>query len=294
MLNKVSIIGAGTMGAGIAQWFSQQNIEVELVDIDSIVLEQAKNNIYGSWQKLEEKAKFTKDEIETFISKLKFGPLYDSNQKLSLAPDSQLVIEAIVEDLDIKKNLFQALDEHCDEQTIFASNTSSLPIAALSKELSPSRKSNFIGLHFFNPATIMKLVEIIPTQDTKTELTDQLTTWFRDKNKKPALCSDSPGFIVNRVARNYYGESLRILSESGHTSDNVRRVDSVLKECGGFKMGPFELMDLIGIDINYHVTQSVWDSFNKEPRFAPHLIQKQMVDAGKLGKKTNQGFYKYE
>lgn len=295
MLKKIAVIGAGTMGAGIAQWFCQQDIEVELLDIHQEILDSSKAKIYESWDKLEKKNKFSSDEIKKFKSSINVKPLYlNDSKELALSHDTDLVLEAIIEDLELKRKLFRSLDSHCSKHTIIASNTSSLPIASLAQSISNERKKVFLGLHFFNPATIMKLVEIIPLQETDKKTVSSLSEWLRERNKKPANCADSPGFIVNRVARNFYGESLRVLSEAGHSQKNARQIDHVLKECGGFKMGPFELMDLIGIDVNYNVTQSVWESFYRESRFAPHLIQKQMVDAGKLGKKTKKGFYDYE
>jgi 3-hydroxybutyryl-CoA dehydrogenase len=162
----------------------------------------------------------------------------------------------------------------------------------MSEAVGVERKSRFIGLHFFNPATIMKLVELIKGEQTDSQLCEELYSWFDAKGKKPALCKDSPGFIVNRVARNFYGEPLRIVEEDNE--EKMKEVDHILKEVGGFKMGPFELMDLIGIDINYSVTCSVWEAYGKEPRFTPHHLQKKMVNENRLGRKTKHGFYKYD
>src|SRR5690606_33850030 len=155
--------------------------------------------------------------------------------------------------------------------------------------VSQARKARFLGLHFFNPAPIMKLVEVIKGEQSDATLCQDLYRWFDEKGKKPALCKDSPGFIVNRVARNFYGEPLRIVEEDDQ--EKMKDVDRVLKEVGGFRMGPFELMDLIGIDVNYSVTCSVWNAYQQEPRFAPHALQKKMVDEGRLGRKSKRGFY---
>jgi 3-hydroxybutyryl-CoA dehydrogenase len=181
---------------------------------------------------------------------------------------------------------------HFKEKTIFASNTSSIPITDIASELPISRAQKFLGLHFFNPATIMLLVEVIKGERTDEKLCQDLYDWFEEKGKKPARCKDSPGFIVNRVARNFYGEPLRIAETEDESK--FKEIDFILKEVGGFKMGPFELMDLIGIDVNYSVTCSVWKAFNKEPRFAPHSLQKKMVDEKRFGRKSRKGFYHYD
>lgn len=284
--NHVTIVGAGTMGAGIAQWFCQQNVQTQLVDISEEVRNHAKNSILKSWDKLLSKGKFSPDEIS------KFKNLLSTCAQEEINPQTELVIEAIIENQKIKEDLFKFLDQHCQGHTIFASNTSSLSISQLSMSLSKARQKNFLGLHFFNPATIMKLVEIIPTAHTASELPGGFEKWLEQKGKKPATCKDSPGFIVNRVARNFYGEALRIAAPS--KEETYREIDSVLKECGNFRMGPFELMDLIGIDVNYKVTQSVWESFYYESRFAPHPLQRTMVQSGQIGKKAKKGFYSYD
>ena len=207
-------------------------------------------------------------------------------------PASDLVIEAIVEDINIKKSLFLSLDQQMNKESLFASNTSSFPITQLAQSLSEQRKKQFLGLHFFNPAPIMKLVEVICGLETDPLLAKNLSQWFQEKKKIACECSDSPGFIVNRVARNFYGESLR--AAETYDINKCREIDTVMKEVGGFKMGPFELMDLIGIDINLSVTESVYQAFFHEARFKPHRLQRDMVMAGRLGKKTLKGFYQYE
>lgn len=283
-LQKIIVIGAGTMGSGIAQWFTQQLCLVELVDNSEAQLQKALKDIHTSWDKLAEKGKLSNvDELKKLIS----VKMIDQVSK-----DADLVIEAIIENLDIKKELFAKLDKYFDEHTILASNTSSFPIHLMAEAVSSDRKPKFLGLHFFNPATIMKLVEVIKGQDTDEKLCRDLYDWFDAKEKKPAMCKDSPGFIVNRVARNFYGEPLRIVENDDEAK--MKEVDRVLKEVGGFKMGPFELMDLIGVDVNYSVTCSVWEAYKQEPRFAPHKLQKQMVDEKRFGRKTKRGFYKYD
>ncbi|MCP4913054.1 MAG: 3-hydroxybutyryl-CoA dehydrogenase [Oligoflexia bacterium] len=290
-IKKVVIIGAGTMGQGMAQWFAQcaetSTIEsVELVDINQDLCKDAIKRIIQSWNKLESKGKFTKEQIA------KFEDILNPIAMEDISEDSDLVIEAIVENKDIKCKVFQSLDEKLKPGAILASNTSSIPIDSMALSLSKERKKRFLGIHFFNPATIMKLVEIINGSETDLDLCQELKSWFDSQGKKPALCKDSPGFIVNRVARNFYGESLRIANID--SQEKYREIDSVLKEVGGFRMGPFELMDLIGIDVNYSVTESVWNSFYQEPRFAPHSLQRKMVESGRHGRKSAKGFYSYE
>lgn len=285
-LQKIVVIGAGTMGSGIAQWFAQQNCIVELVDNSDDQLKRALSSVHASWDKLLEKNKLSLLQVEAFKKLLSIKNLEQ------VSPDSDLVIEAIIENLEIKKNLFQKLDQHFDAHTILSSNTSSFPISLMAEAVSQERKKRFVGLHFFNPATIMKLVEVIKGEHTEQKLCHDLYQWFDNKDKKPALCKDSPGFIVNRVARNFYGEPLRIAEVEDEA--RMKEIDSILKEVGGFKMGPFELMDLIGIDVNYSVTCSVWEAYSKEARFAPHYLQKQMVDEKRFGRKSKRGFYKYD
>lgn len=285
-IQKVLVIGAGTMGSGIAQWFAQQNVEVELVDNNSTQTTNSIEKINSSWEKLAQKGKFSDKEIAQFKINLVAKDL------TNFSANADLAVEAIIENLEIKKVLFSNLDKMLHKKAIIASNTSSFPMKLLNSELSEERKKNFLGLHFFNPATIMKLVEIIKSESTDELIVKNLYSWFEEHGKKPATCKDSPGFIVNRVARNFYGEPLRILED--YDEEKIKEIDTVLKKVAGFRMGPFELMDLIGIDINYSVTQSVWKAYGEAERFAPHKLQKQMVESGKIGRKSKQGFYTYE
>lgn len=285
-LKQIVVIGAGTMGAGIAQWFAQQMCAVELVDQSENQLRNALDSIHHSWDKLVEKEKLTLSQASQMKKLLETRSLDKVSNK------ADLVIEAIVEDLKIKKDLFRQLDQYFQHSTIIASNTSSFPITQMAEAVSVERKLRFVGLHFFNPATIMKLVEVIKGENTDLKLCQDLYSWFDARDKKPAFCKDSPGFIVNRVARNFYGEPLRIVDTEDEK--RMKEVDRILREVGGFKMGPFELMDLIGIDVNYSVTCSVWEAYHKEPRFAPHRLQKQMVEAKRFGRKAKHGFYKYD
>lgn len=285
-IRKVVVIGAGTIGSGIAQWFTQQNTQVELVDNSTEQLQKALAGIHFSWDKLVEKNKLTSAEVVGMKKLISIKSIDE------VAKDTDLVVEAIIENLEIKKELFKKLDQYFDKKTIITSNTSSFPIHLMAEAVSDERKELFLGLHFFNPATIMKLVEVIKGKDSSLEICKELYQWFDEKGKKPAFCKDSPGFIVNRVARNFYGEPLRIAAVEDETK--MKEIDHILREVGGFKMGPFELMDLIGIDVNYSVTCSVWEAYNQEPRFAPHSLQKQMVDEKRYGRKSKRGFYKYD
>jgi 3-hydroxybutyryl-CoA dehydrogenase len=285
-IKKVIVIGAGTMGSGIAQWFTQQKCTVELVDNSQDQLQKALQSIHSSWDKLLEKNKLSIKEITVMKQSLSIKSLEE------VSKDADLVIEAIIENLEIKKDLFKKLDNYFAPHTTLSSNTSSFPIELMAAAVTPERRKRFVGLHFFNPATIMKLVEVIKAKDSDEGLCQDLYQWFDSKDKKPALCKDSPGFIVNRVARNFYGEPLRIVENDDELK--MKEVDRILREVGGFKMGPFELMDLIGIDVNYSVTCSVWEAYQREPRFAPHALQKKMVEEKRYGRKVKRGFYKYD
>jgi len=285
-IKKVAVIGSGTMGAGIAQWFLQQNLIVDLVDQSPEQLKNAIEKIFKSLENLKLKNKISDEDLKNFKNNLRATDLAGIHR------DVDLVIEAIVEKLDVKEKLFLDLDRTLPPKTIFASNTSSIPITEIAKNLPIDRKKNFLGIHFFNPATVMKLVEIIDGFETDKQMSQNLLNFFKQKGKVSVSCLDRPGFIVNRVARNFYGESLRIVEN--YELEKIKATDQCLKEVGGFKMGPFELMDLIGIDVNYSVTESVYRSFFDEPRFRPHKLQKEMVISGRLGVKTKKGFYEYE
>lgn len=285
-IKNVIIIGSGTMGQGIAQWFLQQKIVVEMVDSNPDFAHKAHENILLQLDSLVAKGKFSNSDAQSFKQNLHVRNLLDVN------PSADLIIEAIIEDKEVKKELFKKLDTFLSPKTIIATNTSSFLITELAKDLSEKRKLNFLGLHFFNPATIMKLVEVVNGLETDKKMSQALLEWFKQSGKIPCACNDSPGFIVNRVARNFYGESLRAVEL--YDLAKIKEVDLVLREVGGFKMGPFELMDLIGIDVNLSVTESVYRAFFDEARFKPHRLQKEMVDAKRLGKKSKKGFYLYE
>ena len=280
MIRNICICGAGTMGSGIAQLAASSALPVILYELNSGVLEKAKKTIDNNLQLLVEKGKINPGQKEKIFQSVHFTN--DLNECVA-----DVIIEAIIENIDAKIHLFNQLAAINDDKTIFATNTSSLSVTSIaSKILQPER---FLGMHFFNPAPIMKLVEVINTNYTNKQITQVVTDLARQMGKVPVVCKDSPGFIVNRVARPYYIESLRLVEE-GHVS--LETID-VLLEGSGFKLGPFKLMDLIGNDINYSVSCSVYEQLNKPERLMPSPIQKEKVEKGELGKKTGKGYYRY-
>jgi len=280
-IKTIAIAGAGTMGAGIAQVCAQANYKVILFDINDQMLLKAKDGIQQSLNKLSSLGKITAEQADTIIKSIQFI----SNIELVQA---DLIIEAIIEKLEVKVDLFLKLMNINGPQTIYASNTSSIPITQIASKLPYA--SQFIGIHFFNPAQIMKLVEIIRGAKTDAAIVTIAKDFIVKLKKEPVIAADAPGFIVNRIARLYYVEALKIVEEGICDFENV---DAIM-EASGFKMGPFKLMDLIGVDTNYSVTESQYLLFNYEPRFRPSRIQKQKVDAGLHGRKSMEGFYKYE
>jgi len=280
MVSNICICGAGTMGAGIAQLAASSALPAILYELDSGVLEKAKKTIDNNLQLLVEKGKINPGQKEKIFQSVHFTN--DLNECVA-----DVIIEAIIENIDAKIHLFNQLAAINDDKTIFATNTSSLSVTSIaSKILQPER---FLGMHFFNPAPIMKLVEVINTNYTNKQITQVVTDLARQMGKVPVVCKDSPGFIVNRVARPYYIESLRLVEE-GHVS--LETID-VLLEGSGFKLGPFKLMDLIGNDINYSVSSSIYEQLNKPERLRPSGIQKEKVEKGELGKKSGKGYYRY-
>jgi len=276
----ICICGAGTMGSGIAQAAASSGFYTILYELNDAVLEKAKTSIETNLQSLVEKRKITGNAKEETLNNLKFT----NNLHDCLA---DVIIEAIIEKTEAKIALFNQLAEINHSETVFASNTSSLSITQIAKGIkNPER---VIGMHFFNPATIMKLVEVVNTNYTNENTTRIITELAKQMNKTPVLCKDSPGFIVNRVARPFYIESLRLAEEN---IAGFSTIDSLL-ESTGFKMGPFKLMDLIGNDVNYAVSCSVYEQMNKPERLKPSDIQKEKVESGKLGKKTGEGYYNY-
>ena len=280
MIRNICICGAGTMGSGIAQLAASSALPAILYELDSGVLEKAKKTIDNNLQLLVEKSKINPGQKEKIFQSVHFTN--DLNECVA-----DVIIEAIIENIDAKIHLFNQLAAINDDKTIFATNTSSLSVTSIaSKILQPER---FLGMHFFNPAPIMKLVEVINTNYTNKQITQVVTDLTRQMGKVPVVCKDSPGFIVNRVARPYYIESLRLVEEGNVSLETI----DVLLEGSGFKLGPFKLMDLIGNDINYSVSCSVYEQLNKPERLMPSAIQKEKVEKGELGKKTGKGYYRY-
>ena len=280
MIQTICVCGAGTMGSGIAQAAAQSGIYTSLFDLNIEVLQKAKQAIHKNLSSLVEKQKITAAQKIQVLGHLSFT----NDIHTCLA---EIIIEAIIEKPEAKIALFNQLAEINHGEVIFASNTSSLSINELQQKImQPDRVA---GLHFFNPATIMKLVEVVKGKQTNEHTTQQLISLVKQMNKVPVLCKDSPGFIVNRVARPYYIEALRLVEEG---IANFSTIDALM-EASGFKMGPFKLMDLIGNDINYAVSCSVYEQLGKPERMKPSTIQKVKVETGKLGRKTGEGYYLY-
>jgi len=279
----IAVIGAGTMGAGIAQVAAKAGHPVMLFDAAEGAAKKGIERTAQGLQKLVERNKLSADEREALLSRL--TPC-DSIEQLAPA---KLVVEAIVEKLEIKQQVFSQLENLCSEDTILATNTSSISVTSIGAAL--SRPQNLVGMHFFNPAPVMKLVEVISGVATDAEVAQAVFETAAAWGKKPVLARSTPGFIVNRVARPFYAEGLRVLQEGGA---DVATIDAIVREAGGFRMGPFELMDLIGHDVNYAVTRSVFDAYFQDPRFTPSLLQQELVNAGYLGRKSGRGFYQYD
>ena len=280
MINKICVTGAGTMGSGIALCAAQNGFDTILFDTNETVLANAETGINKNLNTLLEKNKISESDKSSILQRLVFTNRIED----CVAP---LIIEAIVEKPEIKISLFNQLAEINEPSTIFASNTSSLSINLLQKGISnPDRVA---GLHFFNPAQIMKLVEVVKAENTSTEVIDTLMQLCITLKKTPVLCIDAPGFIVNRVARHYYLEAMKLVELNLATMETV---DEIM-EASGFKMGPFKLMDLIGNDINLAVTTSLYDAFNHEHRFEPSILQINKVKNNELGRKTGKGFFEY-
>ena len=279
---NVGIIGSGTMGSGIAQVAATSGCSVKLYDTNIDALHKAENTLDKILSRLIEKGRIDSAEKSRIQSNI------DYINSLDELGNSNLTIEAIVEDLDIKKKVFEHLETYVSEDCILASNTSSLSIASIASAL--KKPERCIGIHFFNPAPLMKLVEVVPAIQTSEEVlsksVDVITNW----KKTVAVAKDTPGFIVNRVARPYYGEALRIYEEG---IADFATIDWSLKTIGGFRMGPFELMDFIGNDVNYAVTESVFTAFYFDSRYKPSFTQKRLAEAGYLGRKSGKGYYDY-
>jgi 3-hydroxybutyryl-CoA dehydrogenase len=280
-IRTVGVIGAGTMGEGIAQVCAVSGFDMLLFDVNPVQVERAIRQIDKNLDALVQKGKLTPEEQVSAKGRIK-----PAKSLAELRAD--LIIEAAVERLDVKQALFAELEVVNEGMAVLATNTSSISVSKIAASLKdPSR---CIGLHFFNPADRMKLVEIISGDKTSPVVKDQISAFSRAIGKTAVMAKDSPGFIVNRVARHYYVESLKLLSDK---ASDVAGIDRLLR-ASGFKMGPFELMDLIGVDTNFSVTTSIYEGFGRAHKFAPSPIQQQLVREGHLGRKSGRGFYTYE
>ncbi len=282
ILKNIGIIGAGTMGAGIAQVAATAGCTVKIYDTKMDALETSKADLERIMDRLVDKGRIDSEEKERIQNNIKYV------NTLKELKDSDMTIEAIVENLDVKKNVFSTLEKFVSDDCILASNTSSLSIASIASSL--EKPERCIGIHFFNPAPLMKLVEVIPAIQTSIEVLNTSVKTIEDWGKTVAVAKDTPGFIVNRVARPFYGEALRIYEEG---IADFATIDWTMKNFGRFKMGPFELMDFIGNDVNYTVTETVFEAFYFEPRYKPSFTQKRFAEAGYLGRKSGRGYYNY-
>ncbi len=279
-LNTICVCGAGTMGSGIAQVAAMAGFDTIQYDLNTIMLEKSKAGIEKSLQWLADKGKMNDAEKIACLSRIH----YTTNINDCVG---NLIIEAILEEKEMKVNLFNQLAQFNTQETIFATNTSSIAISELASGIKNSER--VIGMHFFNPAPIMKLVEVVRGTQTSDIVVKSVVNLAIRMGKTPVICKDAPGFIVNRVARHYYLEALKLVELKLAT---IETVDTIM-ESTGFKMGPFTLMDLIGIDINFGVSTIVWESLGEPVRLTPSSIQKEKVTAGELGRKTGKGFYDY-
>ncbi|MBC7607082.1 MAG: 3-hydroxybutyryl-CoA dehydrogenase [Burkholderiales bacterium] len=279
---NVSVIGSGTMGSGIAQVAATAGCIVKIYDSSKEALSKSKAALEKTMVILLEKGKIDAAEKDRILHNIHYVDL------MSELSDADLVIEAILENLEIKAKLFSEIEQLVSDDTILASNTSSLSITSIAASCQKSER--VIGIHFFNPAPLMQLVEVIPAIQTNATTLAQTITIVTGWKKTVAVAKDTPGFIVNRVARPFYSEALRLYEEG---VADIPTIDSSMKTLGGFRMGPFELMDFIGNDVNYTVTETVFTGFYFDPRYKPSLTQKRMTEAGFLGKKSGRGFYNY-
>jgi 3-hydroxybutyryl-CoA dehydrogenase len=285
----VGVVGAGAMGSGIAQVAATYGHKVLLFDQDASALDRAMASIEKNLARGVEKKRTTSDEAAAIKSRISTaGWEMDGEDSYRDLANAGLIIEAIVENLDIKRALFAALDKVVSADAILATNTSSLSVTAIAR--ASTRPERVLGVHFFNPPTVLPLVEIVPGLATSSEVTSSVQQLVDAWGKKTVIASDTPGFIVNRIARPFYGEALRIYEEG---IADMATIDWAMKEIGGFRMGPFELMDFIGNDVNFAATKSVYEATFHDSRFRPTLTQQRLFDAGFFGKKSGRGYYDY-
>jgi 3-hydroxybutyryl-CoA dehydrogenase len=280
--SRIGIIGAGAMGSGIAQVAATAGHQVCLFDVSEKSLQLSESKLAKVMARLVEKGRVDSDEASAIQSRITYA------EGMSSFENCDLVVEAIVENLKVKQDVFAHLESIMNQDAVIATNTSSLSIASIGGGLkNPER---FIGIHFFNPAPLMPLVEIIPSLITSNEVKEEVFSLIDSWKKSPVIAKDTPGFIVNRVARPFYSEAIKMLEEG---FADISTIDWAMKSVGGFRMGPFELMDLIGHDVNYVVTETVWTEMFFDPRYKPSITQKRLKEANRLGRKSGIGFYDY-
>ena len=282
MSQLISVIGAGTMGSGIAQVAASNGCQVTIVDSSQPALEKSKSKLKSILNRIVEKGKINEEQSKSILACIHWTANMDE------ISNSNMIIEAIVENLEIKQKLFSEMESLVSDICILATNTSSLSVSKIASVC--KLKSRIIGIHFFNPVPLMKLVEVIPTEETDKKLLSEVKSSLEGWGKSVVTAKDTPGFIVNRVARPFYSEALKIYEEG---LADFATIDWAMKEFGGFRMGPFELMDYIGNDVNYSATKAVYDGTNHDPRYKPSPIQKKLMDEGLLGRKSGRGYFDY-
>ncbi len=279
---RVGVAGAGSMGCGIAQVAARYGHDVVLYDAYPDSLERARHHVESDLKKLNDKGKISDSHFQDTVKKLHY------TGSIEHFKTCELVIEAVIEDLEVKKKLFAGIESVVADHTVLATNTSSLPVVAIAAAC--KHRQRFVGIHFFNPATIMPLVEIVPAFTTSGDTVNKAAEIVSSWDKVTVIAKDTPGFIVNRIARPFYGEAIRMYEEG---IADFAAIDASMREMGGFRMGPFELMDFIGNDINYKVTETVWEQFFYDPRYRPSITQKRLFEAGLFGRKSGRGYYDY-
>ena len=282
MSQLISVIGAGTMGSGIAQVAASNGCQVTIIDSSQPALENSKSKLKSILNRLVEKGKINEEQSKSILACIHW------TAKMDEISNSNMIIEAIVENLEIKQKLFSEMESLVSDICILATNTSSLSVSKIASVC--KLKSRIMGVHFFNPVPLMKLVEVIPTEETDKKLLSEVKSSLEGWGKSVVTAKDTPGFIVNRVARPFYSEALKIYEEG---LADFATIDWAMKEFGGFRMGPFELMDYIGNDVNYSATKAVYDGTNHDPRYKPSPIQKKLMDEGLLGRKSGRGYFDY-